>query len=148
MIRAWLIGLLILFFIRLVRTNLALVKKIIIGTGVLALCAIGYLLYSQLYSTETQPSAVIAALDATDTMIEEYHNSMGQYPNDVTQLVKKLGSLPDLPSGYILIEGYNITTPNIVYSKTADTHCAAYRAAVMINFTPYDAEHVRQLTGK
>ena len=141
MIRAWLIGLLILFFIRLVRTNLALVKKIIIGTGVLALCAIGYLLYSQLYSTETQPSAVIAALDATDTMIEEY-------PNDVTQLVKKLGSLPDLPSGYILIEGYNITTPNIVYSKTADTHCAAYRAAVMINFTPYDAEHVRQLTGK
>ena len=148
MMRVWLILVVMVFMIRLVRANIELTRKIIIGVVTLAIIVGGYIAYSQLFSIEADSGQVIEALIKADGSIILYKEKTGKYPSTSND-VESLGIFwPHISGGYRLADGYNLTNEVVVVNKIADRNCGANRAAVTLNYQPYDVEHVRLVVGR
>ncbi len=148
MIRVWLILVVMVFMIRLIRSHIELTRKIIIGVVALVIVVGGYIAYSQLFSIEADSGQVIRALEDADKGIVQYQKKTGKYPATSNDL-ESLGIVwPHISGGYRLADGYNLTNEVVVVNKIADRNCGANRAAVTINYQPYDVEHVRLVVGQ
>jgi len=147
MIRVWLIIIVTVFLIRLIRANIELTKKIVIGVVAFVVLASGYIAYNQLFSIEVDAGQIIVALNQADKSIVEYQNKTGKYPMTIRD-VETIAPWPKLSGGYRLADGYNLTNEEVVINKVEDRNCGANRAAVTINYQPYDVEHVRLVVGK
>lgn len=143
MIRVWLVLVVLIFVIRLIRSHMAMTRKIIIGIVTLILVVGGYIVYSQLFSIEADNGQIISALSQADNMIVEYRKKTGREPTTVNDVETDGAAWPKLAGGYRLADGYNLTSNEVTINKVAERNCGAWRAAVTINYQPYDLDHVR-----
>lgn|GEM_PF-6912559 len=137
----------IILLIRVIRANIALTRKIIISTVALAILTGGYVTYSQLFSIEADTGQIISALTQADKSIVEYRVKTGKYPLTIADIESTGVKWPKISGGYRLADGYNLTNEEVVINRVADRNCGANRAAVTINYQPYDVDHVKLVLG-
>ena len=138
----------IVFLVRLIRANIELTKKIIIGVVAFIVLAGSCIVYNQLFSIEADTGQIILALNQADKSMSEYHNKTGKYPLTINDIIEIGEAWPKISGGYRLADGYNLTNEEVVINRVEDRNCGANRAAVTINYQPYDVEHVKMVLGK